>query len=337
MKCKNESGKIADWWFIYKMPMHVGSKENNGSDYLYYDEDCKALQLSENTLEDKKGALYNTLNEVFNSKDENDGYIIYNDENPDGDRDQQKRGHCKGILAFNKTKNTGTVILHSVPRFPFKGELDLPKKELKYGQTFLCVELSGFDVVEEFAAQMLKQQNPEVGTKDSFLPKNIAKTDALYKLYHELDIDESVTPSVTEFKSKAGKDFSLIAKSKAWNDDFWIDLVGPTLKVDMEVETWRRGPVTPSHTTKSEEEILDVIQINLSNLGLKDYHWKYTQDHSKWGVATKKADAKNKWVCIADINAMISQEKRGGGGIAFKEPKLWDSLVNMVEEFKEEV
>ncbi len=335
MNVKNEKGQNVDWWFIYKLPKHVGSKDNDGGRYLYYDEKSTKLELSDLALTKNEGALYETLEEIF-GKDKDQGYIVYNDENPDGDGDQQKRGHCKGILCFNKTKDTGIMLLHSVPRFPFKGELTLPDKELTYGQTFLCIELSGYDVIEDIAAQMLTQQNPEVNVKDSVLPKNIGKTEALYKLYHESDIEESKKPSTVKFKSKKGKDFQLVAKSKVWNDDFWIDLVAPTLKVDMDVESWRRGPVTPSKDKESPDEILDVINIDLAPIGLKDYTWKYTQDHAKWGVSVKKDEKKGKWVCVADINCMISQEKRGGGGICFKEPKLHDNLLSIISQTKEE-
>jgi deoxyribonuclease-2 len=335
MKVKNDRGKNIDWWFIYKLPIHIGSKETDGGRYLYYDETSSKLSLSEATLDKKNGALYYTLEEIF-GKDPDQGYIIYNDENPDGDGNQQKRGHCKGILCFNKKKDTGMMLLHSVPRFPAKGELTLPTNELIYGQTFLCIELSGYKAIEQIADQMLRQQNPEVNIKDSVLPKNITKTEGVYKLYHEISIDESKTTSVVKFKSKKGKEFQLIAKSKVWNDDFWIDLISPTLGVDMEVESWRRGPVTPSKDSESSEEVLDVINIDLSAIGLKNYSWKYTHDHSKWGVSNLKDSKKDQWVCIADINCMISQEKRGGGGICFKEPNLRDSLLKIISKAVED-
>ena len=41
----------------------------------------------------------------------------------------------------------------------------------------------------------------------------------------------------------------------------------------------------------------------------------------KWAVSLK-----SDWVCVADINRMISQEKRGGGTIAFRDQTLWRDL-----------
>lgn len=38
--------------------------------------------------------------------------------------------------------------------------------------------------------------------------------------------------------------FLLIAKSRKWGKDLWIDLASPELKCDLIVETWRRVAVT---------------------------------------------------------------------------------------------
>lgn len=49
--------------------------------------------------------------------------------------------------------------------------------------------------------------------------------------------------------------------------------------------------------------------------------WPETHDHAKWAI-TKD----NNWVCVGDINRMISQRKRGDGTIAFQSPPLWKAL-----------
>jgi deoxyribonuclease II len=58
----------------------------------------------------------------------------------------------------------------------------------------------------------------------------------------------------------------------------------------------------------------------LSPLGVP-WTWPETHDHAKWGIAVD-----SDWVCVGDINRMVSQEKRGGGTIAFQDPKLWAAL-----------
>ena len=129
----------------------------------------------------------------------------------------------------------------------------------------------------------------------------------------------------------------MIAKSKKWGKDFWIDLVSPELKVDLNVESWRRGAVPESEDSSvSSEEVDDVIQIDFSSIGI-DYSWKYTKDHSKWACTDEKDKSKGTWVCVADINRMISQEKRGGGTICFQEENLWKALNSAEAQVKEEV
>lgn len=324
---KNEDNKNIDWWFIYKTPEHTGSHDNEGYQYLYYDEQKAKLSLSEHSLDQKSGALFHSLDMVFNSNDPDQGYIVYNDERTDGGADQGTKGHTKGVLTFNKKTNEAMILLHSTPRFPAKGECTLPDEEKIYGQTYLCVTLESYDVISEMAAMMLQQQNPQVLVDNSYLPDSIGADEALSQLYHQQNIKESDTPGHISFLSKEGKEFRMIAKSKKWGKDFWIDLVSPELGVDLNVESWRRGAVTESEDdTVSKEEVEDVMQMDLSGLGLPAYAWKYTKDHSKWGVVADADLSKGAWVCVADINRMKSQEKRGGGVICFIDENLRNAL-----------
>jgi deoxyribonuclease II len=78
---------------------------------------------------------------------------------------------------------------------------------------------------------------------------------------------------------------------------------------------------------------------------LTGYLWSYTRDHAKWAISEEDQDRgveivqtrggkalANKpgtvsdWICVADMNRMTSQEKRGGGAICFHEPLLWHGL-----------
>ncbi len=62
-----------------------------------------------------------------------------------------------------------------------------------------------------------------------------------------------------------------------------------------------------------------------------------TKDHSKWACSEEKDKAIGQWVCVADINRMKSQEKRGGGVICFMEANLWEALNNAEAKIQEEV
>ena len=61
--------------------------------------------------------------------------------------------------------------------------------------------------------------------------------------------------------------------------------------------------------------------VRLQSSGDAPWKWPETADHAKWGIGVEQD-----WVCVGDINRMISQEKRGGGAIAFQEPALWGAL-----------
>lgn len=329
LNAKNESNGNTDWWFIYKTPDKTGSQSNEGYQYLYYDDSSSSLSLSANTLDQEKGALSYTLSEIFNGGSDQ-GYIVYNDEQTDEESNDGSKGHCKGILVFNKKEDSGLILLHSTPRFPAKGEVVLPDREKIYGQTFICITLPDYKTVNDIAAQMLQQQDPQVLLEDSYLPDSIDSSEALARLYNQTGINESQSPSTVDFKSRAGKEFKFIAKSKVWGRDFWIDLVSPELEVDLNVESWRRGKVTESTDKGITEEVEDVMEVDLTAIGLPDFQWKYTKDHSKWAAVELKDVEKGAWVCVADINRMVSQEKRGGGAICFKEENLWKSL-NSIE------
>ena len=49
----------------------------------------------------------------------------------------------------------------------------------------------------------------------------------------------------------------------------------------------------------------------------------YTKDHAKWGIAEANPPG---YVVIADINRQVSQDKRGGGGLAFQHEGIWKAL-----------
>ncbi|KAF0301272.1 Deoxyribonuclease-2-alpha [Amphibalanus amphitrite] len=59
--------------------------------------------------------------------------------------------------------------------------------------------------------------------------------------------------------------------------------------------------------------------------------FKSSEDHSKWAVSE---DAARPWVCVGDINRMLTQEERGGGTVCRWDAVLWrlySQLVAAVE------
>ncbi|MCG8311778.1 MAG: deoxyribonuclease II family protein [Pseudomonadales bacterium] len=283
MEPKNQHGESVDWWFIYKTPEHTGTESNAGFDFLYFDPDCGAINLSSVALNQNNQALAYTLKGIFNAP-ESAGYIAYNDEHVQGQDNSSEKGHCKGMIGFDKASDTAVLLLHSTPRFPACNEIDLPQDE------------------------------------------------PLYKLFNGIGIDESFTPSTVTFASRQGHEFRLIAKSRCWGQDFWIDLVSPQLQSDLIVETWRRGAVTPLQDKHSSEFDDDTLNVKFQISETLAYEWHYTKDHAKWAVALKNQTNSQPWVCVADINRMISQEKRGGGSLCFQDSRLWQALRDAEEK-----
>ncbi|WP_428633753.1 deoxyribonuclease II family protein [Sedimenticola sp.] len=331
METKNQQGDPVDWWFIYKTPEHTGAKSNKGFDFFYFDPDSGVLALSPIGLDQDNQALNHTLTGIFNAPD-SAGYLVYNDEHVDKEQNKSEKGHCKGILAFDKASDSALFLLHSTPRFPANKEFTLPDDEAIYGQTFICISLPGYQTANQIAQQMLSQQNPQILIESSRIPSSLPDDEPLSLLFHGTGVNELKQPSTLRFKSKGGKAFALIAKSRKWGEDFWLDLVSPELKCDLVVETWRRGTVTPLQDDRSKEFDEDTLSLGFKVGSSLTYEWPYTKDHAKWAVALKNSTSSLPWVCVADLNRMVSQEKRGGASLCFQEPSLWEALKDAEEK-----
>lgn len=323
----DENGKKVDWFFIYKVPQLTGGPSSDaatGYEYVYYDSAIdklpsrqRVIDKSPYVLNSKKGALNLTLDSVFEKPDSTTGWIIYNDEKP-GDipeKDNGALGHTKGVLAFDTKTKTGYWLLHSWPKYTEPNPKADPTP--KYGQTYLCLSLD-LATIEKIAAQMIDHQQPQTyDCRTADLPD----TSPICKLCAKVDPNAAGNASVIDLKTVGGMPFKVIAKNRDWNRDFWNGLVGPTLKEDMDVETWIRGPIPPVADTDGIHKTYDIKYINLGPLGIH-MAWPETHDHAKWGITTH-----SNWVCIGDINRMISQRKRGGGTIAFQNETLWQGLA----------
>ena len=316
----DENGNPVDWWFAYKIPKlgkTADSPTATGYEYIYYDPNIGKVVQSPNLLTDGKGALDLTLKAVFDNPAETTGWVLYNDEMPAEAerRDSGSYGHTKGVLAFDTASQTALWLLHSWPKFadPQAPEMPTPM----YGQTYLCIALD-LATANKIAAQMVNHQEPQVYLPR--VPDTLSKTDPLFLLTQPLNPNAPGDSDSIPCQSRGGLAFTVIAKNRKWNKDFWNDLVGPTLQVDMNVETWIRGKIPPTLDSDGIHKTFDVKFIDLSPLGIP-WTWPETHDHAKWGISVD-----SDWVCVGDINRMISQEKRGGGTIAFQDKTLWAAL-----------
>lgn len=326
----DENGKPVDWWFIYKVPhlgAGAGTDEATGYEYVYYDATIDAnpdprkrnVVKSPNVLNEGKGALNSTLDSVFKyftKPPATTGWILYNDEMPASAKrpDDGHKGHTKGVIAFDTASKTAYWLLHSWPKFADPGATSDPTP--KYGQTYLCISLD-ISTASTIAAQMANHQEPQV-----YFPNvaDLPNTDPLYVLTQPLNPSPPSAADTIDVTSIGGMPFKVIAKNKEWDKDFWNELVGPTLQDDMDDETWIRGPIPPIADSDGIHKTFDVKYINLGSMGAH-WAWPETHDHAKWGITLHEP-----WVCVGDINRMISQRKRGGGTIAFQNTTLWLGL-----------
>lgn len=326
----DENGNPVDWWFAYKVPEMSGPPATKGYEYIYYDPNVAKVVTSPYLLTADKGALDATLDAIYNNPSKTSGWVAYNDEKPDKakksptEADDGSLGHTKGVLAFDTATKTALWLLHSWPKYAMPGEKAEPTP--KYGQTYLCVSID-LATASDIAKVMIDHQEPQVFSSN--LPDSLPASDPLRLLTQKIDPNAKGDSHVHDFQSRGGKAFKLIAKNRKWGGDFWNQLVGPALGVCMDVETWIRGGAITTNKDSDAPgainllgklETFDIKAIDLTPLGAP-WKWPETKDHAKWGIGVE-AD----WVCVGDINRMISQEKRGGGAIAFQEPGLWSAL-----------
>jgi deoxyribonuclease-2 len=329
-----DNGQPVDWWFIYKVPKNAPSANEDGKagaaatgyEYVYYDAQSMALSPSQRCLDEPDNALSATLAQLVSSPGDSVGWVFYNDEYPLElhKTNQGDKGHTKGVLAFDLESDSAFWLLHSVPRFPVPGSDDFPGDELDYGQTFLCITLQDVATAETIAQQMLAQQGPQ--TYGAQLPSSLDPSSVWSALASE-KLTLLATPSDITFLSRGGRTFRSIAKSRVWGKDMWIDLVGPNLGVDLDVESWRRGAIPNDVDSDSRDWVADDLSIDLQPLG-SPYSWQNAKDHAKWAMSVADNDD---WICIADINRQVSQEKRGGGTICFQESQLYEGLSQIVK------
>ena len=304
--------------------------------FAYYDDTLAAgtdLQVVEgSTLGESGGALGSTLAQIYANKT-GLGYAAYNDEAPPPGPKSSTIFHAKGVLATD-AETGGFFLSHSVPKFP---DLSLDAFNWTasqiYGQSFLCVS---FDVgrIDAVAAQL---QVGRYGAK-AFYASNVP-TAVAAAVPHLQPLIAGEAPSSAENATISGalaavgggQAFTMYTKSAAWGKDLGEDLVSPHLQLGFLWETWRRNPYTePTYCTNNATDPHPYDAVNVLDITVgtaPENAFKYTKDHSKWGVSM---DRSQPWVCESDINRMSSQTKRGGGCICFQNAGLHAALTGAV-------
>jgi deoxyribonuclease-2 len=199
-------------------------------------------------------------------------------------------------------------------------------------QTFLCITLKDADTADAIAKEMFSAQTPNVYAA-SAVPAELSKNPKDYRaLVMSGQLVRGTTPIAADvpFQSKAGQAFRCMAKNKYWGQDFYNDLVGPSLHENLEVETWENvhPDQVPGPTDSDKIHTVTAMKaVNLAPLGVS-IEWSEAVDHAKLAISDKSE--KQHWVCVGDINFTDAQRKRGGGTVAFLCDPLWQELVQIL-------
>lgn len=326
----DRSGSPVDWWFIYKLPAGASSRSSKTSDgyqYLYFDARSESqLALSPHTLDQDTGALYLTFKQLYAAgEDAGAGWIVYNDEMPYTEHNDTRKGHTKGLLAFNSGDDSALWMLHSTPRFPGPNRAEFPQHEESYGQSFLCVTLKDVATARCLATRIIQQQQPQVYSWK--IPDSLENNDPVFGLCLGVESAREIEPCDMMFRSNGDQEFRVFAKHRHWGGDFWIDLVAARLGVDLQVETGRRGTRPGTGAGDDAHDARSTLYIDLRPLGI-DVRWPYTLDHSKWAASRDPS-----WIVIADFDRQASQIRRGGCAVCFQHEGLWRSL-SQIETYR---
>jgi deoxyribonuclease II len=320
MGCMDEDGNPVDWWAALKYP--------DGSSYSYADSQSPVFRKSREEMADEtSGALSHTLNQIYKGSQSSTGYILYNDESPDGKKWGTSWGHFKGAVGM--TTSGGFWLVHSTPRMPetvANGWSGFPAFANKYGQEFLCVSLST-DGLNTVGVQM-QLARPHIF--DSNAPSFVS---SLMPDLQDAIGGKHVTTassSIKEITTRGGETFISFMKTGKWGKDLYEDLVAPTLKAGLFTETWQNGVGNlPSYCNSS----YPYNAINVNHVKMPEgTEWKNSQDHSKWCVTM---DRNVHIACFGGINRQHGNTIRGGGTLCWKDNKeIWESVLGIVEDTK---
>jgi hypothetical protein len=249
-------------------------------------------------------------------------YIVYNDEVttnhticPGG-----RNGHCKGIITWNS--QTIRWLCHSVPKYPDQITFDeqghisfseIEQGELIYGQSFQYMDFPYDETLLRKIICQLTIMEANIYSQSSNYGKKV------YDIYCPPHIISSVSkktviPDRPVRTIQLSKNIFHIAKSPHYHIDIYSEYLLDTAKGLWNIQSWKRGQEYPPSLF-----INDIKQIQYN-----DIIYRSSQDHSKWGTNGSTLY----W--IGDLNRMISQKKRGGGGFLCYHSEISIELLHLI-------
>lgn len=326
---------------MYKLPILVGNDNPQwaaGYGYAYMDSTSVKqgfVPQTTTSLADSNIALAYTLAQIYDaattsagnstnvSKSQDVGWVLYNDEKPDGSTSSY-RGHTKGAAAFDSAG--GFFLDHSVPRWPPDPETDAYEFndfETTYGQSFLCTTLDAPNLDVVFGQWEYTYPNWYSTSLPDTLEPSYLNLALVLSGQH---VSAAPWASVATFTTRGGQEVTYVAKYSTWDEDFYEDLVSPTLGVGLLAETWQNGGgKLPSFCGASDGgsyayTVENVVAVDLGSGAT----FTETKDHSKWAVSVDPPDAYTfLWACVGDLNRQSGQESRAGGTLCIHDADLW--------------
>lgn len=302
ISCIGDNGNSVDNWFLIKQP--------KGFTYMYSDPGVMWRASLYTLNSTRAGALGVTLGQLWESSND---YIMFNDE-PLGVNVSSAIGHTKAIWAWSG--NTGFILTHSVPLFPAGPSLvmnytGLGGNAYTYAQHMACFSTT----TPELNRLAIMAALTYPGVYDSRLGGETPS--GLRDLANGVRNKNSFC-NHTWFQTLGGSNITYFAKSSQWNNELYAECVAPVLKTSIVVESWIRGSVEGPYC--GLYAVLDAKLLNFST-----GRWKESQDHSKWAVGIGSY-----WICVGDINRMLSQYGRGGSAFCYEDAIMAEVLNNAV-------
>jgi deoxyribonuclease-2 len=241
-------------------------------------------------------------------------YVVYNDETSKLNVKGHKRGHSKGILAWNDQNITW--LCHSVPNFPrsFDGVNISPIEpgEEIYGQSFqyVCMDYTS-ELLSNILLQLYIMEVHIFIEKMSFI-------NAISIHYKVFNLTKTITLVQNEDEM-----IEHVAKSPGCHIDIYSDHICKIYEYEWKVETWIRG-----HRIHADEDDTDKRIHDIDTIQYHDVNYKESQDHSKWAVSD------NEYYLVGDLNRMASQYSRGGGVMICKNKRICLKLLSIIKSLK---
>lgn len=257
---------------------------------IYNDEPCSSKEESAHiACNSKEHIVHDDTNSFGNIKEHHPSY---------------KKGHCKGIVAWDDTRISW--LCHSLPLFPseFNGTQisKIAHAELMYAQSFQYIEI---DFSKELIFNVLQQLH--IMDACVYLEKYTSD---------EYNFKKMAFNGINTFSTiKLSDNVSHIAKSPFYEVDFYSDILAKEYKFNWSVESWLRGHLIETVC----ENVTDVKEIKFEDITYKEH-----QDHSKFAVSD---DA---YYFVGDLNRMTTQFRRGGGGFICKDLDISKCLLKIV-------